>query len=88
MQGYFLYELWETANRQRRRIPTLEEYTVFCVDGRAANSSMMMLPIVGGYEVPDAELHSPAGRALTEMSCVIACWDNDIYSIPEGAPPG
>ncbi|WP_344381626.1 terpene synthase family protein [Streptomyces thermolineatus] len=83
LQNYFLYELWESANRERRSLPDLDAYTVFCADGRAANPSMTMLPIVGGYELPGDEQQSPAVRALTEMSCVIACWDNDVYSYPK-----
>ncbi|XXY49109.1 hypothetical protein WME91_54790 [Sorangium sp. So ce269] len=88
MQSYFLYELWESANRERRSLPDLDAYTTFCADGRAANPQMTMLPIVGGYEPPEHELHSPAVRALTEMSCVIVCWDNDIFSYPKERSQG
>lgn len=89
VQTYLTYELWETVNRHAARTPSLEQYALHCVSGRAARASMVMLPIVGAYEVPPSEARGEVLRALTQMACLIACWDNDIYSYPkEAAQPG
>ena len=81
VQTYLSYELWEAVGRHAGRTPDLELYAVHCISGRAARPSMVMLPIVGGYEVPLAEARSEVIRALTQMACLIACWDNDTYSL-------
>lgn len=80
VQNYLMYELWEKNNRACGRTPDLEDYTTYCVQGRAARPSMSLLGPLAGFEAPTGH---PDLRALTQISCLIATWDNDIYSWPK-----
>jgi hypothetical protein len=83
IQSYLLHELGEAIWREQQEVPGLRDYAVYCVDGRAALPSMLMLPILGGYEVEDAAMRRI--RRLVRLACLIACLDNDIYSLPKEA---
>ena len=80
VQNYLMYELWEKNNRAAGRTPSLEDYTTYCVQGRAARPSMSLLAPLAGFEAPTGH---PDLLALTQISCLIATWDNDIYSFPK-----
>lgn len=80
VQAYFQYELWEASRRSHGVLPSLDAYATYCADGRAAAASMAMLPIAGAYAPDEVEMELPTVRALTDMACVLACWDNDLYS--------
>lgn len=80
MGDYLEYEFWEADWRRRYELPQLDAYIKYCVEGRAAAASMAMLPIAAGYEIPPEDIRRAEVRALTDMACVLACFDNDIYS--------
>lgn len=87
IQSYLLHEIGEAIWRERRRVPGLHDYAVYCIEGRAAMPSMMLLPILGGYEV-DAAAMTRLTR-LIRLACLIACLDNDNYSVAkEAGQPG
>ncbi|MCM3923603.1 hypothetical protein ND748_18275 [Frankia sp. AiPs1] len=77
---YFLGLPWEAANRRRGVEPSLDDYVVMWSYVAAMLPSVMFTDIAGGYEVPAQQMSAPAVRALTEMSCVLVAWDNDIIS--------
>jgi len=71
---------WQIANRSQDRLPDLDEYLAqrMLTGGNAA--CYALAEIANGPEIPEAELDSPAVRALTEMAAVICGLDNDIHS--------
>lgn len=81
IMGYLLHELAESAWREGTEVPTLERYAIYCTDGRAAMPSMLLLPILGGYHIPDDQMRRL--WPLTRLACLLACVDNDIYSLPK-----
>lgn len=83
VQSYLLHEIGEAIWRERRQAPGLYDYAVYCIEGRAAMPSMMLLPILGGYQVDDAA--ATELRRLIRLACLIACLDNDIYSVAKEA---
>lgn len=80
MRMYFFSQVWEAANRVERVTPDLDTYALLRIHNGAMKVSVMMLDIAEGYELPPAELERPDVRALTEATCLLAGWDNDILS--------
>lgn len=83
IRSYLLHELSEAAWRESEAVPSLERYAVYCTDGRAAAPSMLLLPVLGGYQIPHEQMTQL--RALTRLTCLLACLDNDLYSLPKEA---
>jgi hypothetical protein len=71
---------WQVGNRSRDYMPDLNEYTMMRLGSCGGPPTFAMLEIANGGEVPASEMDSPAVRALTEMACLIAGWDNDLHS--------
>ncbi|WP_435120342.1 terpene synthase family protein [Amycolatopsis thermoflava] len=71
---------WQIACRGRGRMPDLAEYTAIRLNSAGGPPTLAMLEIAAGQEVPAAEMDSPAVRALTEMTILVASWDNDLHS--------
>ncbi|MEV6715366.1 hypothetical protein AB0M48_25395 [Lentzea sp. NPDC051208] len=71
---------WQTANRAQGRMPGLDEYTIMRSNSAGGEPTLALLEIANGAEIPGAEMDSPPIRALTEMTILIASWDNDLHS--------
>ncbi|MDX2812028.1 terpene synthase [Streptomyces sp. PA03-5A] len=80
MRMYFLCQVWEAANRVDGAAPGLDDYALLRIHNGAMKVSVMLLDVADGYEVPPAELERPDVRALTEATCLLVGWDNDILS--------
>lgn len=80
MRMYFLCQVWEAANRVDGATPDLDDYALLRIHNGAMKVSVMLLDIADGYEVPPADLDRPDVRALTEATCLLVGWDNDILS--------
>ncbi|MEU9318280.1 terpene synthase [Streptomyces sp. NPDC048295] len=80
MRMYFLCQVWEAANRVEAITPDLEDYALLRIHNGAMKVSVMLLDIADGYEVSPMDLDRPDVRALTEATCLLVGWDNDILS--------
>jgi hypothetical protein len=80
LQSYFLLEQAERSARASGAVPDLQSYLLYCAHGRAGRPSLTIVPAAVGYRVPSAEMAAPVLRALTAMTSVIVCFDNDLYS--------
>jgi hypothetical protein len=83
LESYLIHEVSEASWREQNYVPSLAEYAVYCVDGRAAMSSMLLVPIICGYRVPDDQMARL--RGLLRLTCLMAGCDNDLYSLPKEA---
>jgi len=83
VQSYLLHELGEANWREHGQVPSLRDYAVYCIEGRAALPSMLLLPILCDYRVDAADM-AELDR-LVRLTCLVACLDNDIYSLPKEA---
>ena len=81
VQDYLIHEVSEASWREQNHVPSLPEYAVYCIDGRAAMSSMLLVPILCGYRVPDDQMARL--RGLLRLTCLMAGLDNDLYSLPK-----
>jgi hypothetical protein len=71
---------WQIANNALGRLPCLGEYTAMRLNCAGGPPTIAMLEIANGEEIPAAEMDSPVVRGLTEMTMLIASWDNDLHS--------
>ncbi|MGF1425768.1 terpene synthase family protein [Kitasatospora sp. LaBMicrA B282] len=80
MRAYLFSLVWKAANRCGRITPGLDEYALMRIHGGAVLTTVMLLDVGGGYEVPGADFHRPAVQALAEMCSLLVSWDNDLFS--------
>jgi hypothetical protein len=80
VRTYLSCQVWEATNRAHGIVPTLDDYALMRMHNGAMTSSIMLLDVVGSYEVPAAEMVRQRLCALVEMTSVLVGWDNDIYS--------
>lgn len=71
---------WQISNASVERIPDVDTYLSMRLGSCGGPPTLAMLEIANGTEVPDSEMDSPAVRALTEMTRLIAALDNDLHS--------
>lgn len=72
--------IWQIANRAGGRMPTLNDFAAQRLNSSGGPPTIALLELAGGLRVPTREFESPAVRALTEMTALIAGWDNDLVS--------
>lgn len=80
MRAYLFSLLWKAANRCGRITPGLDEYALMRIHGGAVMTTVMLLDIAGGYEVPAEDFQLPAVQALAEMCSLLVSFDNDLLS--------
>ncbi|RJL32893.1 hypothetical protein D5H75_14750 [Bailinhaonella thermotolerans] len=80
-QAWLTGVAWQIANEARGRLPDLDDYITMRLHSAGGEPTFAMLEIADGEEVPDAEMTSPAVRALTEMAILVAALDNDRHSL-------
>lgn len=71
---------WQIGNRAAGRMPTLPEYLTMRLGSAGGPPTIALLEVANRIEVPSVEMDSPAVRALTEMTQVVAALDNDLHS--------
>ncbi|MFC4852752.1 terpene synthase family protein [Actinophytocola glycyrrhizae] len=71
---------WQIGNCAAGRMPTVQEYLTMRAGSAGGPPTVELLEIANGIEVPSREMDSPAVRALTEMTQLIASLDNDLHS--------
>jgi hypothetical protein len=71
---------WQIGNRAAGRMPTLGEYLTMRLGSAGGPPTIALLEVANGIEVPGREMDSPAVRALTDMTHLIAALDNDLHS--------
>jgi hypothetical protein len=71
---------WQVGNRAAARVPPLQEYLTMRIGSAGGPPTIELLEIANGIEVPPREMDSPAVRALTDMTHLIAALDNDLHS--------
>jgi hypothetical protein len=71
---------WQIGNRAAGRMPAVPEYLTMRLGSAGGPPTIALLEVANGIEVPSAEMDSPAVRALTEMTQLVASLDNDLHS--------
>jgi hypothetical protein len=78
---YWLYCVaWQIGNRAADRMPPMPEYLAMRLGSAGGPPTIALLEIANDIEVPSREMDSPAVRALTEMTHLVASLDNDLHS--------
>ncbi|OWA18394.1 hypothetical protein B9W68_05630 [Streptomyces sp. CS227] len=72
---------WQIGSRSLGRMPSLDEYLAMRLLSSGGEPTFAMVELALGMEVPAAEMHRPAVRALTEMAIMVAALDNDRHSL-------
>ncbi|MFD4988200.1 hypothetical protein [Streptomyces sp. NPDC058374] len=72
---------WQIGSRALGRMPSLDEYLAMRLLSSGGEPTFAMVELALGVEVPAAEMHRPAVRALTEMAIMVAALDNDRHSL-------
>ncbi|MFC3453792.1 terpene synthase family protein [Amycolatopsis speibonae] len=80
MRGYFFDQVYRAHLCVSRTIPTLEDYTLLRIYDTSMGVDVAMLDIISGYEITGSEVESAGFRALSELTCLLVGWDNDIIS--------
>ncbi|MFF7725713.1 hypothetical protein [Streptomyces sp. NPDC008001] len=80
MRAYLFSLVWKASNRCSHVTPGLDEYALMRIHGGAVMTTVTLLDVGGGYEVPEEDFLLPALQALTEMCSLLVGWDNDLLS--------
>ncbi|MCF3104866.1 hypothetical protein IPZ58_25215 [Streptomyces roseoverticillatus] len=80
MRAYLFSLMWKTANRCSHVTPGLDAYALMRIHGGAVMTTVTLLDVGDGYEVPPEDFRLPALQALTEMCSLLVSWDNDLLS--------
>lgn len=79
-RGWILGVAWQIQNRASGHMPALDEYVCMRLNSAAGPLTVSHIEIANGSEVSAVEMDAVAVRALTEVACMIAAWDNDFVS--------
>jgi hypothetical protein len=71
---------WQIGNRAAGKMPAMQEYLTMRIASAGGPPTIALLEVANGIEVQAREMDSPAVRALTDMTHLIASLDNDLYS--------
>jgi hypothetical protein len=71
---------WQIGNCAAKRVPAMNEYLTMRIGSAGGPPTIALLEVANGIEVPPREMDSPAVRALTDMTHLIAALDNDLHS--------
>ncbi|RKE22145.1 terpene synthase family protein [Streptomyces sp. TLI_171] len=81
VQEYLATLLWERVRRTGSAGPSdLDGYVLLRLRNGGMRSSIALLDMAAGYEVPCEQRCSAPVRALAEMSALLVSWDNDLFS--------
>lgn len=79
-RAWYFGVLWEFGQRVRDVTPSLKDYAHMRQHTAGGTATTCWMEIIGGAEIPDREMDSPAVRALAELAFTIASWDDDLFS--------
>jgi hypothetical protein len=79
LRSYLLSLLWEAANRQRRRVPTVAEYVQMRRHTGAVHPSFTLTDVAHGGAGTDQRADPELSR-LEELAADLVCWCNDVFS--------
>lgn len=71
---------WAVACQSRGVIPDLNQYAALRLHSAGGPPVTAWLEIINGCEISAREMSAPHVRALTELTWLIASWDNDLVS--------
>ncbi|MEV7416095.1 terpene synthase family protein [Streptomyces sp. NPDC089919] len=77
---WFLGVAWERAARREQLVPTLDDYLFTRLMNVAGFATLSWFQISAVETIPDGEITDPAVQAVTEMACMVAALDDDLYS--------
>ncbi|PJM97977.1 hypothetical protein CG740_38020 [Streptomyces sp. CB01201] len=80
LRRWLLGVLWETANRERKIIPTLDEFLVQRLSTSGGAPVFALTEIVNGMELDGHVVDSPRVRTAVEAVTLVTSLDNDLYS--------
>lgn len=71
---------WQTANTERARMPTLNDFVSVRVSVNGTRFSLAFSEVANGIRLPPDLQFSPALQALTEAAGFVVACDNDLFS--------
>ncbi|MGC0419479.1 terpene synthase family protein [Embleya sp. AB8] len=87
VQGYFMSQCWEAANRSAAGAggapPSPAEYVRMRRHSGAVRTCIALTDVAAGFELSADDYDDPEVVALTDMAVDVACWANDIMSYPK-----
>ncbi|MEU3755772.1 hypothetical protein AB0H17_23860 [Streptomyces olivoreticuli] len=87
VQGYFMAQCWEAANRSATGAggapPPPTEYVRLRRHSGAVRTCIALTDVADGFALPAEDYDDPEVVAVTDMAVDVACWANDIMSYPK-----
>lgn len=83
VQDYFQGCIWEARNREYRKVPSVDDFIPL---RRCAGATWIYLNFVefaSNQVLPIEIRENPSVKRLMQITCDIACWHNDLYSLPK-----
>ncbi|MFB7645653.1 hypothetical protein ACFC0S_00195 [Streptomyces sp. NPDC056084] len=80
LRRWLMGVLWEAANRERKTVPTLDEFLVQRLSTSGGAPVFALTEIVNGMELDANVIDSPAVRTVIEAVTLVTSFDNDLYS--------
>jgi hypothetical protein len=78
-RGYLLALLWEATNRQRRRVPGVEEYVQLRRHTGGVHPCFTLTELTRGA-APVGGRYDPTLAGLDNLAADLVCWCNDVFS--------
>jgi len=80
VRNWFLHAVWKAGNVALGITPSLNDFMALRIYDGGSMVMPALFPLADGYELPASLIENRRLRALTEMSSLVAIWDNDIFS--------
>lgn len=80
IRNWFLHAVWKAGNVVRGITPSLNDFMALRIYDGGSMVMPTLFPVADGYELSASLIEDRRLRALTEMSSLVAIWDNDIFS--------
>ncbi|GAA3273320.1 hypothetical protein GCM10010493_59200 [Streptomyces lavendulae subsp. grasserius] len=75
--------MWESTQRNLKLTPTFDTYLTARPRFGAAPATLLMAEIAAQLRVPEDEREHPLVRTAFDVSCLLLCLDDDLYSYPK-----
>ncbi|MEU4955539.1 terpene synthase family protein [Streptomyces lavendulae] len=75
--------MWESTQRNLKLTPTFDTYLTARPRFGAAPATLLMAEIAAQLRVPEHEREHPLIRTAFDVSCLLLCLDDDLYSYPK-----
>ncbi|MDG4756952.1 terpene synthase [Micromonospora sp. WMMD710] len=80
VREYLLALLWESANRERRRVPEVAEYVQMRRHTGGVHPSLTLTDLASADPLGPAGCADPALATLDLLAVDLVCWCNDVFS--------